>query len=127
MEELTNVFENTCDVKTGQGISCKDNVCPEGTSCCQEPNSNIITCCAKGSCGDKTGLCEKPRLQRCPNKKANIYENYVAKPKEKKNKFKFTVVNILIGLLILTVVTGIVVLGLNKWDETRKQRNANHF
>jgi hypothetical protein len=56
---------NTCIIRPN--ITCKDKQCGDGMECCQEPNSKISTCCAKGSCNNKTGLCSGVAKIQCPS------------------------------------------------------------
>lgn len=106
MEDLTNVHQNTCTNISKPGIKCGAGTCVNGTQCCQEANSNHVTCCAKGSCNSKTGHCSKPRKQKCPT----MVEGYDGISENPCKKWKLTMVLLLFIILVLTF--GFIVVGL---------------
>lgn len=81
---MANVSENACKIIAGKGLKCSADTCSKDTECCQEPKSNIITCCAKGSCNKNTGLCENKTDAKCGIKQAGIVIEKYGDDKKKK-------------------------------------------
>ncbi len=103
---MSDANSKTCQVRPK--VTCKEKKCDDGMECCQEPNSNVSTCCAKGACNSKTGLCSNPTKVQCPSyfdQGGNVLEGFL--PLEKKDRVFL--------LVCLFLVFGIVISFKNRF------------
>lgn len=91
----SNVFNNSCEIRINN--TCDTKPCPEGTECCQEPDSKISICCALGSCDKSTGHCSIKTKNTCENNELFFIR--------KKWYEDFSMLIFVVGMCILIILT----------------------